>query len=68
MDYAPVDILTSWFHFPDGHLDKTKNSTLMFSPTIPYKNIKPVWACLTSFAVQTIEDCSMGNEAFLLFL
>ena len=55
-DYAPADILASWFSSPDGRLDETENSTLMYSVTVPYKNIKPVWACLTSFAVQTVED------------
>ena len=55
-DYAPADILAPWFHSPDGRLDETDNSTLVYSVTIPYKNIKPVRACLTSFAVQTIEE------------
>ena len=55
-DYALTDILASWFHSLDGRLDETKNSTLMYSVTIPYKNIKPVRACLTSFAVQTVEE------------
>ena len=55
-DYSPTDIPASCFHSQDGHLDETDNSTLMYSMTIPYKNIKPVQASLTSFAVQTIKE------------
>ena len=42
----PVDILDAWFCCPDGCLDE--NSPLMHSVAIPFKDIKPVWASLTS--------------------
>ena len=52
--YTPADILMSWFHTPDGRLDR--ESDLMYSVLIPYSNIKPVRPCLTSFAVQIVEQ------------
>jgi hypothetical protein len=52
-DRTPADILNFWFHSPDGRLDE--ESVLMYSVTTPYMHIKPVRACLTSFAVQIVE-------------
>ena len=53
-DRTPADILNFWFHSTDRRLNQ--ESVLMYSVTTPYMHIKPVWACLTSFAVQIVEQ------------
>ncbi|KAK7059388.1 hypothetical protein R3P38DRAFT_2496066 [Favolaschia claudopus] len=50
-----ADILSEWMMHPDGRLPPTSpNFDLMFSTTVPYTEIHPVRAALTSFAVQTV--------------
>ena len=49
----PADILNFWFLSPDGCLNE--ESVLMYLVTTPYMHIKPVQACLTSFAVQIMK-------------
>ena len=50
--HMPAQILHSWYHSKDGRLE---DSTLMFSTTTPYTEIRGVRECLTSFAVQIVE-------------
>jgi hypothetical protein len=51
--YTPGHIINSWFHSPYGH---EKDASLMFSVTTPYTEISSVRSCLTSFAVQVVEQ------------
>ncbi|KAK7059574.1 hypothetical protein R3P38DRAFT_2495738, partial [Favolaschia claudopus] len=49
-----ADIVSEWMMHPDGRLPSSSpNSDLSFSTTIPYTEIRPVRAALTSFAVQS---------------
>ena len=50
--HTPAQILHSWYHSKDGRHEDT---SLMFSTTTPYTDIRGVRECLTSFAVQIIE-------------
>ncbi|KAK6993185.1 hypothetical protein R3P38DRAFT_2567352 [Favolaschia claudopus] len=51
-----ADIVSEWMMHPDGRLPSSSpNSDLSFSTTIPYTEIRPVRAALTSFAVQTVQ-------------
>ncbi|KAK6995664.1 hypothetical protein R3P38DRAFT_2567122, partial [Favolaschia claudopus] len=50
---TPADIISEWMMHPDGRLPASHpNADLMFSTTVPYTEIRPVRAALTSFAVQ----------------
>ncbi|KAK6972305.1 hypothetical protein R3P38DRAFT_2812341 [Favolaschia claudopus] len=50
-----ADIISEWMIHPDGRIPSSSpNDDLMFSTTVPYTEIRPVRAALTSFAVQTI--------------
>jgi len=51
--YTPGHIINSWFHSPYG---REKDTSLMFSVTTPYTEISSVRSCLTSFAVQVVEQ------------
>jgi len=50
--HMPAQILHSWYHSKDGRLE---DSTLMFSTTTPYTEIRGICKCLTSFTVQIVE-------------
>jgi len=50
--HTPAQILHSWYHSKDGRLE---DSTLMFSTTTPYTEIRGICKCLTSFTVQIVE-------------
>lgn len=51
-----ADIISTWMAHPDGRIpENSPNSDLMYSTTIPYTQIGPVRAALTSFATQTME-------------
>ena len=50
-EYTPAKIISSWYHHPFGRLER--ESDLMFSITVPYKDIGPVRPALSSFAAQT---------------
>ncbi|KAJ7767930.1 hypothetical protein DFH07DRAFT_769449 [Mycena maculata] len=50
-----ANIITEWMSHPDGRIPKTSpNSDLMYSTTVPYTDIGPVWAALTAFSMQTM--------------
>jgi len=51
--YTPGHIINLWFHSPYG---REKDASLMFSVTTPYTEISSVRSCLTSFAVQVVEQ------------
>jgi hypothetical protein len=51
--YTPGHIINSWFHSPYGCKE---DASLMFSVTTPYTKISSVRSCLTSFAVQVVEQ------------
>jgi hypothetical protein len=49
------NIISEWMAHPDGRIPAySPNSDLMYSTTIPYTDIGPVRAALTSFSTQTI--------------
>ena len=58
--YNPAHIIAFWFNHQDGHLKKQLD--LMYSTTVQYMDIKPIWPCLTSFAVQIV-DWRLVQEA-----
>jgi hypothetical protein len=50
-----TDIISAWMSHPDGRIPAhSPNSDLMHSTTVPYTDIRPVRAALTSFSTQTI--------------
>ncbi|KAJ6503468.1 hypothetical protein C8R47DRAFT_968976 [Mycena vitilis] len=52
---TPANIICEWMAHPDGRIPQNSpNSDLMYSTTIPYTNIGPVRAALTSFATQIV--------------
>lgn len=55
IDRTPTDILDIWFHSLDSCF--YEDTVLMCFVTPPNRDIKPVWACLTPFAVQIMEQC-----------
>ncbi|KAJ6558349.1 hypothetical protein B0H19DRAFT_906888, partial [Mycena capillaripes] len=58
-----ADIISEWMAHPDGRIPvNSPNSDLMYSTTIPYTEIRPVRAALTSFSTQTIGK-KVGDEA-----
>jgi len=54
--FTPAMVLENWFSHHYGRLER--ESTLMYSTqqNTPWRDIKPVRAALTSFAVQVVED------------
>ena len=53
--YTPAMILAAWYEDPTGHDSVAGDQgDLMFSTSMPYKQIKPVRAALSSFAVQLV--------------
>jgi len=51
-EYTPAKILSSWYQHPYGRLERESN--LMFSTAVSYKDIGPVRPALSSFAAQTV--------------
>ncbi|KAJ7758355.1 hypothetical protein B0H16DRAFT_1821687 [Mycena metata] len=50
-----ADIIAEWMTHPDGRIPAdSANSDLLYSTTVPYTDIRPVRAALTSFATQTV--------------
>jgi hypothetical protein len=50
-------VLDAWFQGPDGSISKDSEAAdLMYSTTVPFLDIKPVRAALSSFAVQVIQQ------------
>lgn len=56
--YTPAMVLDCWFRSPDGRLSlpSTSNTSLMYSTSTPYLEIKPVRPALTSFAAQIVQN------------
>ena len=56
--YSPSDILDMWFWNSDGRvLTESDASKLMYSTNKPFREIGPVRAVLSTFAVQIVQDC-----------
>ena len=50
-------VLDAWFRCPDGNVGKdSEASDLMYSTVVPFTDIKPVQAAMTSFAVQVVRQ------------
>jgi hypothetical protein len=61
--YTPSVVLKAWFQGPDGSISQDSvASNLMYSATVPFTEIGPVRAAMTSFAVQIVR-CQVVKEA-----
>jgi hypothetical protein len=53
-EHPPSEIISNWLKHPYGRLQR--DSSLMYSTSVPYPSIKPVRPGLTSFAAQIVQN------------